>query len=172
MNNHLGMTDIRICAADAALYDNYPGKLLDNEPVKVITEETKQQDKSSEDTNVWRLTSCDKWYLCRGDTFNLCYAVPKKPKRRQKGSINKRSYKAIQKILMSIDNYMSCLKMVHESRVEVVRELKLLGLNKTVVTLTNGIMALDITLGEAGAIHVLCRKHCLPTIRTAKSVLD
>eukprot|EP00924_Labyrinthula_sp_SR-Ha-C_P002592 augustus_masked-scaffold_13-processed-gene-0.11-mRNA-1 protein AED:1.00 eAED:1.00 QI:0/0/0/0/1/1/2/0/377 len=64
-----------------------------------------------------------------------------------------------------------CSMMESEASKEVVKGLKLLGLQDEKVIMTDGNRALEAVVDELGACHVLCGKHFLSTLSSATSGL-
>eukprot|EP00924_Labyrinthula_sp_SR-Ha-C_P005811 snap_masked-scaffold_14-processed-gene-5.39-mRNA-1 protein AED:1.00 eAED:1.00 QI:0/-1/0/0/-1/1/1/0/89 len=58
--------------------------------------------------------------------------------------------------------------MKKETRVDIVVGLKMFGLHKAEVSTTDGSKAIEKAAGEFGATCVLCRKHFLLMLNTAK----
>eukprot|EP00924_Labyrinthula_sp_SR-Ha-C_P004233 snap_masked-scaffold_3-processed-gene-17.36-mRNA-1 protein AED:1.00 eAED:1.00 QI:0/-1/0/0/-1/1/1/0/67 len=57
--------------------------------------------------------------------------------------------------------------METESSKDVVKGLKLLGLQDAEAVMTDGSKALEAAVEELGASHVLCRKHFFATLNSA-----
>eukprot|EP00924_Labyrinthula_sp_SR-Ha-C_P015188 augustus_masked-scaffold_9-processed-gene-10.59-mRNA-1 protein AED:1.00 eAED:1.00 QI:0/0/0/0/1/1/2/0/390 len=64
-----------------------------------------------------------------------------------------------------------CSMMESESSKDVVKGLKLVGLQDALIIMTDGSKALEAAVEELGASHVLCRKHFLATFNSATSGL-
>eukprot|EP00924_Labyrinthula_sp_SR-Ha-C_P007866 snap_masked-scaffold_28-processed-gene-4.27-mRNA-1 protein AED:1.00 eAED:1.00 QI:0/-1/0/0/-1/1/1/0/94 len=61
--------------------------------------------------------------------------------------------------------------MESEASKDVVKGLKLLGLQDAMIIMTDGSKALEAAVEELGAPHVLCRKHYLSSLNSATSGL-
>eukprot|EP00924_Labyrinthula_sp_SR-Ha-C_P001169 augustus_masked-scaffold_7-processed-gene-15.55-mRNA-1 protein AED:1.00 eAED:1.00 QI:0/0/0/0/1/1/2/0/390 len=64
-----------------------------------------------------------------------------------------------------------CSMMESESSKDVVKGLKLVGLQDALIIMTDGSKALEAAVEEVGASHILCRKHFLATMNSATSGL-
>eukprot|EP00924_Labyrinthula_sp_SR-Ha-C_P010064 augustus_masked-scaffold_40-processed-gene-0.17-mRNA-1 protein AED:1.00 eAED:1.00 QI:0/0/0/0/1/1/5/0/585 len=199
MIQHLGVANSGISAADVALQRNFPGTLFDKELVKRIMRKAKEGVDASEDNNIKKLITCGKRCLERGGRFGLTWNYPKEGKATlngvsfQEGLQNKLKkvygdsiqvdtthemsrYRLVTTFPCGIDCFRTtinfgCSMMESEASKDVVKGLKLLGLQDAMVIMTDGSRALEAAVEELGASHVLCRKHFFATLNSAASGL-
>eukprot|EP00924_Labyrinthula_sp_SR-Ha-C_P015963 augustus_masked-scaffold_4-processed-gene-14.50-mRNA-1 protein AED:1.00 eAED:1.00 QI:0/0/0/0/1/1/4/0/532 len=199
MIKHLGVADSGIAAADVALHRNFPGTLFDKTLVKRIMKKAKEGVDASEENNIKKLITCGKRCLERGGKFDLTWDYPKEGKAVLNGvsfqedlqnklkkiygdSIQVDSthgmsrYRLVAMFPCGIDCFrktinFGCSMMESESSKDVVKGLKLLGLQDAEVIMTHGSKALEAAMEELGSSHVLCRKHFLATLNSATSDL-
>eukprot|EP00924_Labyrinthula_sp_SR-Ha-C_P000719 augustus_masked-scaffold_7-processed-gene-1.60-mRNA-1 protein AED:1.00 eAED:1.00 QI:0/0/0/0/1/1/3/0/221 len=67
---------------------------------------------------------------------------------------------------------LGCIMMESESSTDFVKDLKVLGIDKAEVIMTDGSKALEAAIEAVGASHVLCRKHVLAALSSAVSDLE
>eukprot|EP00924_Labyrinthula_sp_SR-Ha-C_P004989 augustus_masked-scaffold_1-processed-gene-17.54-mRNA-1 protein AED:1.00 eAED:1.00 QI:0/0/0/0/1/1/4/0/573 len=199
MIKHLGVADSGIAAADVALHRNFPGSLFDKELVKRIMKKAKEGVDASEDNNIRKLITCGKRCLERGGRFDLTWDYPKEGKailngvsfqedlqnklKKVYGDNNQvdtthgmSRYRLVAMFPCGINCFRTtinfgCSMLESESSKDVVKGLKLLGLQDAIVIMTDGSKALEAAVEEVGASHVLCRKHFLSTLNSATSGL-
>eukprot|EP00924_Labyrinthula_sp_SR-Ha-C_P004946 augustus_masked-scaffold_1-processed-gene-16.14-mRNA-1 protein AED:1.00 eAED:1.00 QI:0/0/0/0/1/1/4/0/604 len=199
MIKHLVVADSGIAAADVALHRNFPGTLFDKTLVKRIMKKAKEGVDASEDNNIKKLITCGKRCLERGGRFNLTWDYPKEGKAILNGlsfqedlqnklkkvygdsiqvdtTHGMSRYRLVAMFPCGIDCFrktinFGCSMMESESSKDVVKGLKLLGLQDAKVIMTDGSKALEAAVDEVGAPHVLCRKHFLSTLNSATSGL-
>eukprot|EP00924_Labyrinthula_sp_SR-Ha-C_P010842 augustus_masked-scaffold_35-processed-gene-2.84-mRNA-1 protein AED:1.00 eAED:1.00 QI:0/0/0/0/1/1/5/0/512 len=199
MIKHLGVADSGIAAADVALHRNFPGTLFDKTLVKRIMKKAKEGVDASEDNNIKKLITCGKRCLERGENFDLTRDYPKEGKAIlnevsfQEDLQNKfkkiygdsiqvdtthgmSRYRLVAMFPCGIDCFrktinFGCSMMESESSKDVVKGLKLLGLQDAKVIMTDGSKALEAAVEKVGAPHVLCRKHFPATMNSSTSGL-
>eukprot|EP00924_Labyrinthula_sp_SR-Ha-C_P000591 snap_masked-scaffold_27-processed-gene-3.22-mRNA-1 protein AED:1.00 eAED:1.00 QI:0/0/0/0/1/1/2/0/483 len=199
MIKHLGVADSGIAATDVALHRNFPGTLFDKELVRRIMKKAKQGVDAREDNNIKKLITCGKRCLERGGRFDLTWDYPKEGKAILNGvsfqedlqnklkkvygdsiqvdtTHGMSRYRLVAMFPCGIDCFrktinFGCSMMESESSKDVVKGLKLLGLQDAKVIMTDGSKALETAVDELGACHVLCRKHFLSTLNSAASGL-
>eukprot|EP00924_Labyrinthula_sp_SR-Ha-C_P000815 augustus_masked-scaffold_7-processed-gene-4.59-mRNA-1 protein AED:1.00 eAED:1.00 QI:0/0/0/0/1/1/3/0/606 len=199
MIKHLGVADGGIAAADVALHRNFPGTLFDKELVKRIMKKAKEGVDASEDNNIKKLITCGKRCLERGGRFDLTWDYPKEGKAILNGvsfqedlqnklkkiygdsiqvdtTHGMSRYRLVAMLTCGIDCFLKtinflCTMMETESSKDVVKGLKLLGLQDAEAVMTDGSKALEAAVEELGSSHVLCRKHFLATLNSAASGL-
>eukprot|EP00924_Labyrinthula_sp_SR-Ha-C_P001598 augustus_masked-scaffold_18-processed-gene-2.13-mRNA-1 protein AED:1.00 eAED:1.00 QI:0/0/0/0/1/1/3/0/488 len=199
MIKYLGVADSRAAAADVALHRNFPGTLFDKTLVKRIMKIAKEGVDASEDNNIKKLVTCGKRCLERGEKFDLTWDYPKEDKailngvsfqEDLKNKLKKVSgdsiqvdtthgmsrYRLVAMFPYGIDCFRTtinfgCSMMESEPSKDVVKGLKLLGLQDVVVIMTDGSKTLEEAVEEVGASHVLCRKHILANLNSSTSGL-
>eukprot|EP00924_Labyrinthula_sp_SR-Ha-C_P002921 augustus_masked-scaffold_13-processed-gene-10.18-mRNA-1 protein AED:1.00 eAED:1.00 QI:0/0/0/0/1/1/2/0/530 len=186
-------------AADVALHRNFPGTLFDKVLVKRIMKKAKEGVDASEDNNIKKLITCGKRCLERGGKFDLTWDYPKEGKAILNGvsfqedlqnklkkvygdsiqvdtTHGMSRYRLVAMFPCGIDCFrktihFGCSMMESEASKDVVKGLKLLGLQDAKVIMTDGSRALEAAVEELGSSHVLCRKHFLATLNSAASGL-
>eukprot|EP00924_Labyrinthula_sp_SR-Ha-C_P009101 augustus_masked-scaffold_2-processed-gene-12.17-mRNA-1 protein AED:1.00 eAED:1.00 QI:0/0/0/0/1/1/3/0/590 len=192
---YLGVADSGIAAADVALHRNFPCTLFDKILVKRIMKKAKEVVDASEDNNIKKLITCGKRCLERGGRFNLTWDYPKEGKAILNGvSFQEDLHNKLKKIYgdsiqvdtthgvsryrlvamfpCGIDCFrttinLGCSMMESEASKDVVKGLKLLGLQDAKVIMTDGSKALEAAVEELGASQVICKTNFVATFKIA-----